>query len=468
MKKITIVICFVIGLMSGALAQKNTTAIIQGENARDIKTPLELFAVKEGAKEKIAVSYLNKDGNFAFAIPNCEEGLYYICDTVYTWYSSRFYLKPGDNVTIKFKDKEAYEVISGSPEMTVLAKWNELAAPVAKAARDTTQYPTFFASYQKLMPQAETFKKQIATKNTKFNAFMKSMVDWDMNVWPIAILVMPKPARPEREQYPAFYDAIIKNTTFSSTSILQFGNAADYMHIFSVVKYAYYEKKYANTKPTTSSILKDEINITDNDTLKGIVLAHSLALFRTYNDFTAATDQYKKYLLTPVAKAKYFDQLKKVSTFSKGSYAYNFEYENSLGKKVSLSDLKGKIVVVDIWATWCAPCKAEMPFMKKLEDEMKAANAPVEFVSISTDGANQKQVWLDYVQKNALGGVQLNTGGKQDLMEFYSIAAIPRFILIDADGKLITASAPRPSNPDLKKMLMAAIGGDDKKDNAAK
>lgn len=125
-------------------------------------------------------------------------------------------------------------------------------------------------------------------------------------------------------------------------------------------------------------------------------------------------------------------------------------YENFKGGKTSLADLKGKFVYIDVWATWCAPCKAEIPFLKTLEKEYEGKN--IEFVSISVDKPEAYETWKKMVAAEQLGGVQLyadNNFESQFILD-YGINAIPRFILIDAEGNIVDADAARPSDPKLK------------------
>ncbi len=137
------------------------------------------------------------------------------------------------------------------------------------------------------------------------------------------------------------------------------------------------------------------------------------------------------------------------------------DYENYSGGNTSLSDLKGKYVYMDIWATWCGPCKAEIPSLKKVEKQFKDKN--IEFVSISVDegrgykgdAAKAYKAWKKMVAEKELGGVQLlaDNGFRSTFIQDYKIQGIPRFILIDPDGNIVNADAPRPSNPALVKLF---------------
>ena len=143
---------------------------------------------------------------------------------------------------------------------------------------------------------------------------------------------------------------------------------------------------------------------------------------------------------------------------AKGKPSPVFEnYENFKGGTNSLSDYKGKYVYLDIWATWCAPCKVEIPFLKQMDKDYHDKN--IVFISISVDKPNAYDHWRKMVEEEALGGVQLyadNNFESEFILE-YGINAIPRFILIDPKGNIVDADAPRPSDPNLK-LLFAELG----------
>jgi thiol-disulfide isomerase/thioredoxin len=127
------------------------------------------------------------------------------------------------------------------------------------------------------------------------------------------------------------------------------------------------------------------------------------------------------------------------------------DYENYAGGTTSLTDLKGKYVYIDIWATWCGPCKRERPSLKALEKKFKGKN--IEFVSISVDNVDgrrgSRDSWLSMVKNEQLGGIQLfaDQDFNSKFIREYNINSIPRFILIDPSGNIVEANAMRPSDP---------------------
>jgi len=135
--------------------------------------------------------------------------------------------------------------------------------------------------------------------------------------------------------------------------------------------------------------------------------------------------------------------------------APDFNFISSDGKMVSLKSLKGKYVYIDIWATWCAPCIAQIPALKKLEETYK--DKKIHFVSISVDASEHKKEWLNFVAKNSLQGIQLmaDKDFESDFIKKFGISAIPRFILIDPDGLIVDNNAKRPSDNTLSEQLKA-------------
>ena len=131
-----------------------------------------------------------------------------------------------------------------------------------------------------------------------------------------------------------------------------------------------------------------------------------------------------------------------------------FKCLNINGKEVSLSDLAGKYVYIDVWATWCGPCRYELPHLKTLEHQFRNKN--IAFVSISCD--QDKAAWEKMVKEDKLGGIQLIFGKDRSFMDAYRITGIPRFILLDREGKIVSANMTRPSNPETAKTLKALKG----------
>ncbi len=177
--------------------------------------------------------------------------------------------------------------------------------------------------------------------------------------------------------------------------------------------------------------------------------------------YTYATDEvkdvYQKRYTEIIKNQEYISEFKstlqKLEALQPGNTAPTFAYEDMNGNTVTSEQLKGKVIYIDVWATWCGPCMREIPYLKQLDSELH--NMDIAFVSISIDG--DKDAWKKMVENKELQGYQLYAEGEwqSDIIKDYAIKGIPRFILIDKDGKLVNANANRPSSGEiLKKQLM--------------
>lgn len=139
----------------------------------------------------------------------------------------------------------------------------------------------------------------------------------------------------------------------------------------------------------------------------------------------------------------------KIKTLTPGNVSPKFDFENFKGGKTSLESLKGKYVYIDVWATWCGPCRREIPSLQKVEEQYHGKN--IEFVSMSIDTKKDYDKWRTFVEEKKLGGIQLfaDNDWNSKFVTDYAIEGIPRFILVDPNGNIISADAPRPSDPKL-------------------
>ncbi len=126
------------------------------------------------------------------------------------------------------------------------------------------------------------------------------------------------------------------------------------------------------------------------------------------------------------------------------------------GKQVNLSDLKGKFTYIDIWATWCGPCRKEIPHLEKVVEHFKG-NDNVLFLSISVD--NDHDAWLKMITEDQPAWPQyiLSREESDKFMTAWGISGIPRFIMLDKDGRIFSGDAIRPSDPAIIETIEAQI-----------
>lgn len=139
-----------------------------------------------------------------------------------------------------------------------------------------------------------------------------------------------------------------------------------------------------------------------------------------------------------------------LSTIKPGMPAPAFTLESITGSTHSLADYKGKVVYVDVWASWCSPCRAEIPKLKALYEKYKNDDRIV-FLSIAVSDKIEK--WKKAVEDDKATWTQLFDKGNT-IQQAYYANAIPKFILIDKQGNIVDPDAPRPSSgKEIEKLL---------------
>lgn len=128
-----------------------------------------------------------------------------------------------------------------------------------------------------------------------------------------------------------------------------------------------------------------------------------------------------------------------------GQIAFLFEAQDKFGDNFNLESLKGKVVFIDVWATWCGPCINQRPTVLEFAEKFKNNN-DVEVLLVSVDSSKDK--WLAFLEKeNKEFGTNLfiENGRRTEFGNSYNIKSIPRYILIGRNGKIINSNIGEPS-----------------------
>ncbi len=134
---------------------------------------------------------------------------------------------------------------------------------------------------------------------------------------------------------------------------------------------------------------------------------------------------------------------KDAKKFNPGEPAIDFAFTTLEGKPMKLSDLKGKVVYMDFWASWCGPCKGEMPYAKKLKEHFKDQKDVV-FLYVSID--DKEEAWKKGIEAMDISGIHTRTPGWQgEITLLYGITGVPSYFLIDKKGNFVLKKTPRPS-----------------------
>ena len=157
-------------------------------------------------------------------------------------------------------------------------------------------------------------------------------------------------------------------------------------------------------------------------------------------------------------KSKVISQYEIFTAIMPGTKASNVTFKDDMGKTYSIDDFKGKVIVIDVWATWCSSCLKNMPKFMELIKEFEN-NKEIVFFTVSTDSDDLKEKWLAAIKKHNMGGMLNLTPDRSATAQFeekYLVSSVPRYIVIGKDGNIVSAFAPKPGSG-LKEMIMSSL-----------
>jgi len=150
-------------------------------------------------------------------------------------------------------------------------------------------------------------------------------------------------------------------------------------------------------------------------------------------------------------RKSFIENLEMMKAFQKlvGSDGIDIKGVDLNGEEISLSQFKGKVIVIDFWAPWCAPCRAEMPAYKELEDKYGE-----EIIFISLGVYSEKKSWKKMaIDLDFKHNIFVNKEGYSQFDD-WMVNYIPRYVVLDKEFKIVDADAPRPSSGELEKLIL--------------
>lgn len=406
------------------------------------------------------------DSVFNFAVAIEKEGLYYL-STIRS--KKAIYLHPGDDIAINLDLSAGTEdgASKTTNENKLIAQWEQIKLPLVKLVmQQKPDREVFTQLYQATQPQVALFLQQIKSGNAKFDALFSTVVQLDNNL--LALQALLKSSLEKRGDYmmpakqflniPDYYqDFLPKHQVFTS-NLLEIGDAFTYLNLtarFSLVKLDDAKRKQLSD----ADKVRLYMDAVDNEVLKPLVLKSQLEdlefVVANYSEFKETFLPFKQYAQSAVIQKNY-DRILNMfvaDTAFIGKSSYTFSLPDTTGKMVSMKDFKGKVVLIDTWATWCGPCKAQFPFLKELEAEYHG-NDNIVFVGISIDAEKDKTKWKKAIKDYGLGAIQLLDDKSKSFGRPHGITAIPRFCLIDKEGNWAEIRCPLPEQKEkLKKYI---------------
>lgn len=441
------------------VSAQNKVATVSGKIAvKDIQQVI-LCHASEGIWIPVDTCNIGENNSFTFTIATPEEGVWSVKDAkkerYRRSYHARFYLSAGDKICLNIGDKIEHYAFAGnvSRENKLFFKWCKIYDNMFNVSQT---YRELYPKVEKFISDTEAMKKETTTSNKLFNEIFAATIQFDSEFGFFQFKVSPNSCHPTAEEIHPIYAKILSEQKFDNDQLLNYPDGASYMSIFSMVK-----NREKLSKVHKGEIDKTALDVTfeniGTDKLKGVSFAYGINNYRTYEDFIVDYNKHSHYLYSDLQKEIANNFIAKTKRFAIGQHAIDFTYPDKNGENVSLSDFKGKVVLVDVWATWCAPCREQIPYLKKLEKEFHGKD--IVFLGVSVDVETKREEWLAMLEKEGLEGIQLFTGqfGGSKICNDYDITGVPRFMLFDKKGNIISVSAPRPSSPELKELLIKLV-----------
>lgn len=450
MKKISSIILLIMFVFAG-YAQTNKMVTITGHITGNAgNADITLYSVANGNVVVHSKTKIAKDGNFGFYFTPDITGFYRIADEKH---SVRIYVSPGKKINLNITDSTFTSLNPADKENKCLENWTKEMHTLKSYNTTSTNitYKTAFPLFPTFEKNKDAFLVKAKSGNASFDKLFKNMAQAEFEYEIFHFLFTRRAIQPTAADYPEIYSRFAQRI-FNDASVLKYDFGMDFLG--SII--LYHATTLKQDGPEKKSLLDICLTTVTNDTVRGwLILGTGLTRAKAYNqEYRDQIAKVKKYLVTAEQQKVLDEHIRSIRTLNPGEDAINIEGTTVDGKKVALSDFKGKVVLIDVWATWCAPCKAEIPALQKLEEEMK--DTDIVFISYSVDEIKGfHDIWAKYVVDKKLGGIQLSgeAGFKSAICTNYGINSIPRFMVFDKQGKIVTVNSPRPSNPELKELL---------------
>ncbi len=448
--KILVKHLFVLGLLVCLAGCGRSTTYFGGQVCNYPHEQISYYKVSEGELQLVEVQYLKSDSTFNFDFTECEDGFYYLgIDDRSESVFAEVYLRNGEKANVIVDNMS---IIPESLPDTLIGRWqskwseiiNESNSMFLGEGRDSDQLERVINTIDK---RYLSYMDRVHTSDSGFNVLMKQKAEVEYEFFWLRMFSMASGEESQiMLQQKPFKRMLDK--TFVTAGILKVNLGSRFLSF-----YPSYVRRIKNQLSTDR--FDYSMNLYQNDSLKGHMLKeHLIKGKKSGKDFEYLMDKYGQCLTTALQISEVDSYKKQIVKFAEGMPAIDFSYSDALGKQHALSDYLGKVVLVDVWATWCIPCKAEMPHLEKLIEHYQG-NPDIVFMGVSVDKQKDMSKWETFVKEHGLKGVQLlaDKEFKSQIMIDYEITGVPRFMLFDKEGKIVSVNSARPSTAKLREMI---------------
>ncbi|MFT7606925.1 MAG: thiol-disulfide isomerase/thioredoxin [Saprospiraceae bacterium] len=387
--------------------------------------------------------------------------------------TSQVFLKPGANLSLSTSSDQFSQVMDFTGDLAVentflTEKFNkDRTAKSMKVNIYKLEEQEYIAALEESRNSSKTAFKNFKESNQLdpfFSFLIETEIEYD---WAVDRLIYPKyhSFYAQKENFdvgPVYFD-FQRDLTIDDSGNMISPNFTTYISYYTDIEAGKILENNEKLKATDNGLAKtkfDVINQSFKDSdIKDFLLYNTLKTHIQYegaNGTPALLEIFNESCNNQIFKNNIQTDYANWRGLETGNVAPTFAYTDIDGQLHDIADYKGKLIYVDVWATWCGPCKKELPFLEQLQEDHKG-NDKILFTSISID--KDKGAWERMVKDQNMKGLQLFAEGewRASIVRDYKISGIPRFLLIDEQGKIVSANAPRPSSERIKTTLATLL-----------
>lgn len=460
-------------LCAGASAQ-NTTSISgttdnSAASAKLVIDRLHLNVHPDTLSSAVA------NGNFQFTLSFMQKRiLEFWCGN----FHQKIFIEPGDNMYLQVRNNALVFAGNGAAQNNFMKEFfdtfkNDFDDSITKAKILSTPVDAYEISlYDNRKKQAEFFRKYPGQEKftAAFNEFMQNVIDY--NYWNLLLAYPIVNANSDQKNLTVNALPSVMLDGFDKVKVNNDAalECEPYRKFLKYYVTYFTSEKNGFKKFTDFSVSAEKKETVAQERLTGIAFKYWLAQFlidecgrlspfmtkKLYNDlklydkeegYAAAVNEVcGEKMAMREEKKKEIDSKDGNTTAVSSSDVLDLSDRD--GKHVSLSDFKGKVVYIDFWASWCGPCRGQMPFSKQLHEKFSdKQKKKIVFLYISIDADPAR--WRKGIEELGIEGVNVNSPGNwgSRVCSYFQINSIPRYMIMNKKGEIVDFNAKRPSDP---------------------
>lgn len=458
-------IIFLLSLVALAACGKKSPVNESRISGTVLNSPTEYILLSQ--MRDVDTIMLNEDGSFSFVKQIEKAGNFYIQSNKKL---VPLFLEPGRNIEISFDALDLDNTLVYEGDLASEGKYTQI---IDKLNRESNR-----KSREMYLAEPDSFLILITAdrqgKETLLKDFMAenpglsdNFINREMMGYEFTYYLMLMNFEQAHKYYAKKEEVVLTDDWYSFMENIDLNNA-DYLDIpacLNVVS-TIIDKKINETAALgdeawgTAELLSAQsdwltANITNQQVKEHFLYTYITAIvdYRGPAGIEKEIDIYNQMAVNENNKSVLADKVAEWAPLAPGNMAPAFTLPDINGNEVSLSDFAGKYVYIDFWATWCGPCKIEIPVLETLYEDYKDKNIVIMSISVDRD----KQAWIDMVTRDKPQWLQLHDS--INMNDNYLVKFIPTFVLIDREGKIIDVRAPRPSSGEQLTNLFDSLEG---------